>query len=134
MPEKLPSRRDDAPEQVPLETPLHRYIDKLNLAGADYITSDIEDVSGELKILADHYSTNSDFRLSSHKIAPLVDFLTVYNPAVDVAVQSHPAPSALVWGNLKALLLVRIFYSSKYCILVSKLQPRLDVLRFTTPK
>ncbi|PQE29931.1 ankyrin repeat-containing domain protein [Rutstroemia sp. NJR-2017a WRK4] len=105
MPEKLPLRFDDAPELVSMETPLHRYIDRLNVTGADYITSDIEDVSGELKLLDDHYSLNTNSRLSSRKIAPLVDFLTLYNPAVDIAVQSNPAPSALVWGSLKALLL-----------------------------
>ncbi|PQE22709.1 ankyrin repeat-containing domain protein [Rutstroemia sp. NJR-2017a BVV2] len=105
MPEKLPLRFDDAPELVLMETPLHRYIDRLNVTGADYITADIEDVSGELKLLDDHYSSNTSSRLSSRKIAPLVDFLTLYNPAVDIAVQSDPAPSALVWGSLKALLL-----------------------------
>jgi hypothetical protein len=123
MPEKLPLRFDDAPELVSVETPLHRYIAKLNLTGTEYITADIEDVSGELKLLADHYSSNANFRLSSRKIAPLVDFLTLYNPAVDVAVQSDPAPSALVWGNLKALLLVRTFYSSSIAFLFLKLNP-----------
>jgi hypothetical protein len=123
MPEKLPLRFDDAPELVSMETPLHRYIDRLNVTGADYITSDIEDVSGELKLLDDHYSSNTNSRLSSRKIAPLVDFLTLYNPAVDIAVQSDPAPSALVWGSLKALLLVRTFYSSSIIIVLLIFNP-----------
>ena len=39
-----------------------------------------------------------------HLIEPLVEFLMLYSPAVDMIVQYDVSPSAMVWGSLKAVI------------------------------
>lgn len=53
-----------------------------------------------------HYST-SRFRRLSRCMEPLVDFLLMYSPAVDILVQFDVSPSAVIWGAVRSLLKVR---------------------------
>ena len=44
------------------------------------------------------------FRRIARYLEPLLDFLMMYSPVLDIIVQCDANPSALVWGSLKALL------------------------------
>ena len=48
----------------------------------------------------------SRFRRMAGYLQPLIDFLMIYTPALDIMVQFDPNPSVIVWGALKALLQV----------------------------
>lgn len=52
-----------------------------------------------------HYS-KSRFRRLSRCMEPLIDFLLMYSPAVDILVQFDVNPSAVVWGAVRSLLKV----------------------------
>ena len=53
---------------------------------------------------------NASKRLSRRialRLQPLVTFVDRYAVAVDVAIQGTPSPATLIWGSLRALLIVR---------------------------
>ena len=66
----------------------------------------VEDVLREVQLLEKRQYTQSRFGRILRSLEPLLDFLIMYSPAVDMIVQYDPSPSALIWGALKALLKV----------------------------
>ena len=67
----------------------------------------VENALQDIEALEHRYYSRSRFRRFSRCVEPLVDFLVMYSPAVDMLVQYDVSPSAIVWGSLKALLQVR---------------------------
>lgn len=95
--EKCPTSVDDA---------LEKYIGGLRESGHSDASTTVEDVLQEVRLLERQQSTQSRFRRLAHYLEPLLDFLMMYSPALDVIAQYDANPSALVWGCLRALLQV----------------------------
>lgn len=64
----------------------------------------VEDVLREVQSLERRQYTRSRFRRLARCLEPLLDFLIMYSPAVDMIVQYDVSPSAVVWGSLKTLI------------------------------
>ena len=64
----------------------------------------VEDVLREVQSLEKRQYAQSRFRRLARYLEPLIDFLMMYSPALDIIVQYDANPSAIVWGSLKALL------------------------------
>ena len=58
----------------------------------------------EVRTLDQQKSQSSRYRHLCRRLEPLIKFLVMYAPAVDILVQFDSQPSALVWGSLKAVL------------------------------
>lgn len=83
---------------------------------------EIEQLLNNIQRLEEQYSSKSRFRRFSRCIEPLIGFLVMYSPAVDMLVQYDVSPSAIVWGSLKALLQVglgpwSIYYDAEHSCL-----------------
>ena len=63
-----------------------------------------EGVLHHVRSLERRQHAQSRFRRMAGYLQPLIDFLMMYTPALDIMVQFDPNPSAIVWGSLKALL------------------------------
>lgn len=61
----------------------------------------------DIQDLEKRQGRSSRFRLLCRRLEPLVKFLAMYAPAVDMLVQFDVQPSALIWGSLRAILNVR---------------------------
>lgn len=66
--------------------------------------SQVEDALREVQSLERQQYTKSRFRRLARRLEPLIDFLIVYAPTVDMLVQYDVNPSAVVWGSLKTLI------------------------------
>ena len=64
----------------------------------------IEDVLREVQSLERRQYARNRFRRMARYLEPLIDFLMMYSPALDIIVQFDANPSAIIWGSLKALL------------------------------
>ena len=85
-----------------------RYVDSLGSnERQSYQNASLHEFMTEAQSL----QTSSVFRGRAHRfivaLDPLVQFLCRYATAVDTLVQCDINPSAIVWGILKALLVVR---------------------------
>ncbi|KAM0184844.1 hypothetical protein ACHAPC_005560 [Botrytis cinerea] len=65
----------------------------------------IDDVWREVRALERHRFASSRYRKVGKTIEPVIDFLTRFSPVVDMMVQGTSSAS-LVWGSLKAVLMV----------------------------
>ncbi|KAI9642687.1 hypothetical protein NHQ30_008418 [Ciborinia camelliae] len=65
----------------------------------------IDDVWREVRALERHHFASSRYRKVGKTIEPVIDFLTRFSPVVDMMVQGTSSAS-LVWGSLKAVLMV----------------------------
>ncbi|KAI9648112.1 hypothetical protein NHQ30_002742 [Ciborinia camelliae] len=95
---------EDEPKLLPVDTLLQKYVHKLQSTGSCCLGSNVEDLMKEIELLENYYPSNNNSQCLSRKISPLIDFLTICGPAVDMTIQCYPAPSALVWNATKALL------------------------------
>ncbi|KAL9637039.1 MAG: hypothetical protein Q9204_002023 [Flavoplaca sp. TL-2023a] len=68
--------------------------------------------------LEDVKNKKSRFRRLCRKLEPLINFVMMYSPAVDMMVQFDAHPSALIWGSLKAILNI-IQNSIRSCQLIA---------------
>ncbi|KAA8571421.1 hypothetical protein EYC84_001424 [Monilinia fructicola] len=68
-------------------------------------TVNIDDVWREVRALERHNFASSRYRKVGKTIEPIIDFLTRFSPVVDMMVQGTSSAS-LVWGSLKAVLMV----------------------------
>ena len=77
------------------------------------------------------HHTNSRFRRLTRCLEPLVEFLIMYSPAVDMIVQYDVNPSALVWGSLKTI--IKIAQNSiKYYSFIERMLIKLaDIFSFS---
>ena len=73
---------------------------------ADLSHAHVEDVWREVRALERHKSASSRYREIGSTMEPIIDFFTRYTPVLDTAVQSGSSVAVLVWGSLKAVLLV----------------------------
>ena len=64
----------------------------------------VQDVLHEVQSLERWQHDRSRFRRIARYLTPLIDFLMMYSPALDIIVQYDVNPSAIVWGSLKSLL------------------------------
>lgn len=64
----------------------------------------VQDVLHEVRSLERRQYDRSRFRRIARYLTPLIDFLMMYSPALDIIVQYDVNPSAIVWGSLKSLL------------------------------
>ncbi|KAF7863788.1 hypothetical protein EAF04_006753 [Stromatinia cepivora] len=110
----------DEPRVLPVDTLLQKYVNKLQSTGNCCLGANVEDLMKEIELLECYYPSNNNSQCFNRKISPLIDFLTICGPAVDMMIQCYPAPSALVWSATKTL--VEIGRTSiRYYQLVSKI-------------
>lgn len=83
---------------------LQEHIHSLKSSSPDSAYAQVEDVLREVQSMEKQQYTKSRFRRLARCLEPLVDFLIMYSPAVDIIVQYDVSPSAVVWGSLKVLL------------------------------
>ncbi|QSZ37443.1 hypothetical protein DSL72_008539 [Monilinia vaccinii-corymbosi] len=95
---------EDDPKLLPVDTLLQKYIDKLPSTSSCHLVANVEDLMKEIELLENYYPSNDGSQSFGRKISPLVDFLTICGPAVDMIFQCYPAPSDLIWSATKALL------------------------------
>ena len=90
----------------PLRCPLslREFMCNLGTSNTDLTLGRVEDVLQEVQYLERQSHTRSRFRRLAHRLEPVIDFLIMYSPAVDMFVQFDVAPSAIVWGSLKSLI------------------------------
>ncbi|KAB8304342.1 hypothetical protein EYC80_003752 [Monilinia laxa] len=111
---------ENDPKLLPVEIPLQKYLNKLRSTGSCQLEANVEDLMKEIELLENYYPSNDDSQCLGREISPLIDFLTICGPAVDMMIQCYPAPSALVWSSTKVLLEIgRI--SIRYYQLVSSI-------------
>lgn len=67
----------------------------------------VAEMLANTRALETRHNQSSRFRHICRRLEPLVKFLVMYSPAVDMMVQFDVHPSALIWGSLKAILNVR---------------------------
>lgn len=87
--DKPPSRNTDEPW------------DDLQKSGAE---TEVVQMLADIQILEKRQEQSSRFRQLCCRLEPLVKFLVMYSPAVDIMVQFDVQPSVLIWGSLKAIL------------------------------
>lgn len=80
-----------------------------------YSLASMEDVLQEVQNLENQQLYKSRFRRLTCRLEPLIDFFIRYSPAIDMMVQYEVAPSALIWGVLKALLEVSHLVLKRAC-------------------
>ncbi|ESZ96976.1 hypothetical protein SBOR_2658 [Sclerotinia borealis F-4128] len=104
--ERVEMYLEDEPKLLPVNTNtlLQRYVDKLQSTGNCCMGANVEDLMEEVELLENYHPSNDNSQCFSRKISPLIDFLTICGPAVDMVIQCHPTSSALVWSATKALL------------------------------
>ncbi|KAH8758170.1 hypothetical protein F5882DRAFT_453880 [Hyaloscypha sp. PMI_1271] len=83
--------KDDPPpfEDVVAERPVH-----------------VEDVWSEVRALERHHLASRRYRHISGTIEPVIDFLSRFTPVVDTFAQYGSSSAALIWGSLKAVLVI----------------------------
>ncbi|RAL59886.1 hypothetical protein DID88_000513 [Monilinia fructigena] len=123
--ERMGMYSENDPKLLPVDIPLQKYLNKLQSTGSCQLGANVEDLMKEIELLENYYPSNDDSQRLGRKISPLIDFLTICGPAVDMMIQCYPAPSALIWNLTKVLLEIgRI--SIRYYQLVSSV-----ILRIT---
>lgn len=119
---------EDESKFLPVNTLLQNYVDELQSTDNCCSGANVEDILKEIELLENYYPSNNNSQCFSRNISPLIDFLTICGPAVDMMIQSYPAPSELVWSSMKALLEVSMCFLV-YGGFVLNVN-RLDVLQF----
>lgn len=66
--------------------------------------TEVVQMLADVQTLEKRQEQSSRFRQFCSRLEPLVKFLVMYSPAVDIMVQFDVQPSALIWGSLKAIL------------------------------
>ena len=74
------------------------------MSGNENKSIGIEEALREVQLLERKCLTKSRFRRLTRHLEPLIDFLIMYSPAVDILVQFDVNPSAVVWGSLKVII------------------------------
>ena len=64
----------------------------------------VEEELQKIQSLEQKCLSKSRFRRLTFHLEPLIDFLLMYSPAVDIIVQFDANPSAVIWGSLKAII------------------------------
>lgn len=100
---------ENDPKLLPGDTPLQKYVNKLRSTSSCQLGANVEDFMKEIELLENYYPSNDESQCFGRKISPLIDFLTICGPAVDMMIQGYPAPSALIWNSTKVLLEVSTF-------------------------
>jgi hypothetical protein len=77
----------------------------------NFVTQDpppvhIEDVWREVRALERHHFATSRYRQIGRTIEPVIDFFTRFSPVLDTMSQYGSNSATLVWGSLKAMLVV----------------------------
>lgn len=85
----------------------------LEMSTDGVVYAQVEDVLREVQSLERQSKTKSRFRRLARCVEPLLDFLVMYSPAVDIIVQYDVTPSAVVWGSMKTLIKVGHLLPSK---------------------
>lgn len=67
----------------------------------------VEALLHEVRSLQNNQRVQSRFRRVAGHLQPIIDFLMMYSPALDLMVQFDPNPSVLVWGSVKFILQAR---------------------------
>ena len=80
------------------------YVNGLIISNDDELIAEVEDVLREVQSLESRQRASSRFRRLIGHLEPLIEFLIMYSPAVDMLVQYDVSPSAVVWGSLKTLI------------------------------
>lgn len=78
----------------------------LNMYSNQDTSASAQDVLRVVQALEQKSRSRSRFRRLARHLEPVVDFLTMYSPAVDMLVQFDVNPSAVVWGSIKTLIKV----------------------------
>jgi hypothetical protein len=68
----------------------------------------IEDVWKEVRALERQHFASSRYRRIGRTMEPVIDFFEKFSSALDTMVQYGASPVVLVWGSLKAVLVVYI--------------------------
>lgn len=66
----------------------------------------LDELWQQIIILEEQHSARSITRKVGRCLNPLISFIERFSPAVDIAVQGTINPAALVWGAMRALLVV----------------------------
>jgi hypothetical protein len=66
----------------------------------------IEDVWREVRALERHHFASSRYRRIGRTIEPVIDFFTRFSPVLDTMSQYGSNSATLIWGSLKAMLVV----------------------------
>lgn len=61
----------------------------------------------EINEIEKQHASKHRSRKIAHHLQPFVSFIERYASAVDVAVQGTLNPASLIWGSLRAMLVVR---------------------------
>ena len=81
----------------------------------DGASATVEDVLREVRSLERRQHSQSRFRRMARYLEPLIDFLMMYSPALDIIVQFDANPSAIIWGSIKALLKASVYSYIAFC-------------------
>ena len=98
------SRARSAQYQDSGDRALKEHLTDLRNSNHDDAYTTVEDVLREVRLLEKQQYAQSQFRRIARYLEPLLDFLMMYSPALDIIVQYDASPSAVIWGSLKALL------------------------------
>ena len=63
----------------------------------------------EIQSLDKFHLTTRKSRQIARRLQPFVDFIERYSPAVDVGIQGTVSPATLIWGCLRAIIIVLVF-------------------------
>lgn len=69
-------------------------------------TRALRDLLAEIEALDKAHSSIRRSRKVAHRLKPFIDFVERYSPAVDVGVQGVPSPAIVIWGCLRAIIVV----------------------------
>lgn len=97
-------------DQAPHDRALQEHLSNLENSpdGATY--AKVEDVLCQVRSLEAQQHARSRLCRLARYLEPLLDFLVMYSPAVDMIVQYDVSPSAVVWGSLKTLIKVSVVH------------------------
>jgi|SRR5271168_3819042 len=66
----------------------------------------VEDVWREVRALERRHFASSRYRRIGRTMEPVIDFFTRFSPVLDSMVQYGTSSATIVWGSLKAVLVV----------------------------
>lgn len=91
----------------------------------------IDDVWREVRALERHNFASSRYRKVGKTIEPVIDFLTRFSPVVDMMVQGSSSAS-LVWGSLKAVLMIAQTSSTYFYYIDNAMLKLSDILSISS--
>ena len=98
--------------QVSHDRALQKHLSSLERSQNGAHFAEVDDVLQEVRSLETRRHAQSRFRRLARYLEPLIDFLVMYSPAVDMLVQYDVSPSAVVWGSLRTLIKVSVIHFS----------------------